>query len=109
MVWLGENEIEHVLATVIQNLLLLSKKDASDKRLPMFWPIVDRFLATRNASVVASFAIMVGSQLKPQKNSHIPALENSVSKCIGIVVDFTKQRTSIISVLRREIIKLFIK
>ncbi|KAB7495216.1 Protein PAT1-like protein 1 [Armadillidium nasatum] len=76
--WVSPNEIEHVLATVIQNLPLVSKKDLYDKRLLLFWPHADRFFNISSTSTIVSFGMMMEPQLKDQKKQSIPALSSEV-------------------------------
>lgn len=77
--WVGSEEVEHFLATVVQNLGLLTKRDTHDGRLPLIWPLVDRFFSKALAATLLSFGLMMRAQFKPQKGNFIPAVSSKVS------------------------------
>lgn len=80
--WLGEGDQEHLVVTLLQNMTLLSRKDAHDQHLALLWPATDRLVATaapnRLLELAAAFNNNSSAQASSQKTNLAAALYNKV-------------------------------
>lgn len=90
--WLGEGDQEHLVVTLLQNMTLLSRKDAHDQHLALLWPATDRLVATaapnRLLELAAAFNNNSSAQASSQKTNLAAALYNKygVSLVLALLV-----------------------
>ncbi|KAK8387471.1 hypothetical protein O3P69_018196 [Scylla paramamosain] len=90
--WLGEGDQEHLVVTLLQNMTLLSRKDAHDQHLALLWPATDRLVATaapnRLLELAAAFNNNSSAQVPSQKTNLAAALYNKygVSLVLALLV-----------------------
>lgn len=77
--WLGPNECEKVVMTILQNMTLLSKRDTHDHHLELFWPITDHLIDLAVHQQLLEFAsALIAQGGGPQKANLVSALYNKV-------------------------------
>lgn len=87
--WLGPNECEKVVMTILQNMTLLSKRDTHDHHLELFWPITDHLIDLAVHQQLLEFAsALIAQGGGPQKANLVSALYNKygVSLLMALMV-----------------------
>lgn len=90
--WLGEGDQEQLVVTVLQNMALLSRKDAHDQLLALLWPATDRMVATaapnRLLELAAAFNNNSSTQASTQRTNLAAALYSKygVSLVLALLV-----------------------